>query len=72
MKYKMFTGSCYPFLIGDLEKPYDENVIELIHVYDNFIIYEEDEFIQNFAEKYLDKKENIVGIYKVKDYFNKQ
>jgi hypothetical protein len=68
LKYKVFTGSCYPFLVGDLEKPYDESVIELIRVYDYFIIYEEDEYIKGFAEKYLGKTEDIVGIYKIEDF----
>lgn len=53
-----------------MEKPYYDSVIELIRVYDYFIIYEEDEFIKGFAEKYLGKIENIVGIYKIDDFIN--
>lgn len=70
LKYKIYTGSCYPFLVGDLEKPYDDSVIELIRVYDYFIIYEEDDYIKGFAENYLGKTENIVGIYKIDDFIN--
>ncbi len=68
MKYKLHTASCYPFLLGDLDAPDDESVIRLVRDYDYFIIYDDDAFIQRFANAHMNEPDTAVGIYEVNDY----
>jgi|GEM_PF-6269408 len=68
MKYKLHTTNCYPFLLNDFEDPTDESVIHLIRDYDYFIIYDEDDYIRQFAKAYMNISEDIIGTYAIKDY----
>lgn len=72
IKYKTRSTSCYPFLLDDFEKPHDKSVIKLIRDYDYFIIYDEDDYISNFAQVYLGKTEDVVGFYRIDSFISKE
>jgi len=55
-------------MLSQLETPDDEVMIKLVRDYDKLIIYDEDDYIKDFAKDHLDNSETPIGIYTVSDY----